>query len=79
MIGGADSRNELFLARGADHTETPTDINESAQVAWIPLDAAVPMIHRGEMLGSGSVIGVLCLLAGGAATTAAPLPPTPPG
>lgn len=64
MIGAADSRNDLFLARGAERTGTPTDVNETAEVGWIPVDTALRLIRRGEILGAATVIGVLSVRSG---------------
>jgi 8-oxo-dGTP pyrophosphatase MutT (NUDIX family) len=63
MIGSADAENQLFLASGATYVGEPQDINEADRVEWIPLDTAVDLIRRGEIVGSASVIGVLSALA----------------
>jgi 8-oxo-dGTP pyrophosphatase MutT (NUDIX family) len=62
MIGNADSPQDLYLARGAVEVGRP-DINETEQVAWVPLDKAAGMIKTGEIAGAGSVIGILYVLA----------------
>ncbi|MFI2711225.1 NUDIX hydrolase [Micromonospora sp. NPDC018662] len=62
-VGTADAENLLFLARQAEHIGTPVDVNEAEQVAWIPLDEAYRLVARGEIVGAGTVIAVLELVA----------------
>ncbi|MDQ6771637.1 MAG: NUDIX hydrolase [Candidatus Dormibacteraeota bacterium] len=57
-----DGETHLFLARDAQHASEP-DVNEPGEVAWIPIDSALGMIERQEILGSASVIGILHVLA----------------
>jgi hypothetical protein len=46
MVGTADAENLLFLARRADDTGAPPDINEAQQLRWIPLDDAIELTFR---------------------------------
>ncbi|TDC33600.1 NUDIX hydrolase [Micromonospora sp. 15K316] len=62
-VGTADAENMLFLSRAADKTDTQVDVNEAEQVAWIPLDEARDLIRTGDIVGAGSVIAVLELVA----------------
>ncbi|MEV4759437.1 NUDIX hydrolase [Micromonospora sp. NPDC049559] len=62
-VGTADAEHLLFLARRADYTGAPVDVNEAEQVAWIPLAEARDLITRGEIVGAGTVIAVLELVA----------------
>jgi ADP-ribose pyrophosphatase len=39
------------------------DVNEAEHVAWIPLDEAYELVSRGEIVGAGTVIAVLELVA----------------
>ncbi|MCP2291206.1 ADP-ribose pyrophosphatase YjhB, NUDIX family [Nocardia amikacinitolerans] len=57
-IGTLDHPQEIYLARGADLTETQPDINEAEDIRWIPLDEAVRMIDRGEIVGAATVVAV---------------------
>jgi hypothetical protein len=41
----------------------PTDLEEAARVAWVPLSSVLELVHRGELLGSGSLVGLLYFLA----------------
>lgn len=61
-VGTADAENMVFLARSADHTGAPVDVNEAEQVAWIPLNEARQLITTGEIVGAGTVIAVLELV-----------------
>lgn len=62
-VGTADAENLLFLAREAEHTGGPVDVNEAERVAWIPLAEARELVARGEIVGAGTVIAVLELVA----------------
>lgn len=57
MIGNADFPQDLYLARGAEHVRQPA-ADETAAVAWLPLDDAVGMITSGEIVGAATVIGL---------------------
>jgi 8-oxo-dGTP pyrophosphatase MutT (NUDIX family) len=59
MTSMIDSENYLFLARGAQDTGQARDINEAQAVSWIALDEAVRRTETGEIVGAGSVIGLL--------------------
>lgn len=62
LIGSVDSRNELFVAHGAERAGTAIDVNEAERVAWIPVDALMGLVRSGEIAGSATVIGALWLL-----------------
>ncbi|OLB81587.1 MAG: NUDIX hydrolase [Actinobacteria bacterium 13_2_20CM_2_71_6] len=62
MVGTIDQPNLLYLARGADPTGAQPDINEAESVTWIPLDEVQGRIERGEIVGAGSVTGLLAVL-----------------
>ena len=62
MVGTIDQENLVYLSRGADHTGADPDINEVAQVAWIPLDDVRDLMAQGEIVGAGSVTGLLAVL-----------------
>ncbi|MCX4470027.1 NUDIX hydrolase [Micromonospora sp. NBC_01655] len=62
-VATADAKNLLFLARGAEHTGAPVDVNEAERVAWMPLVEARVLVEQGEIVGAGTVIAVLELTA----------------
>lgn len=62
MVGTIDQPNIIFLARGADHTGAAPDVNEAERIGWIPLAEAQQRISDGEIVGAGSVAGLLAVL-----------------
>ena len=62
MVGTIDSENLVYLAHGAEHRGDPEDINEAERVAWIPLETVRERIAAGEIVGSGTVIGLQTIL-----------------
>ncbi|WP_410812303.1 NUDIX hydrolase [Micromonospora sp. 067-2] len=62
-VAAADAENLLFLARDATHIGSPVDVNEAERVAWMPLAEARDLVFRGEIVGAGTVIAVLELVA----------------
>ncbi|WP_432509152.1 NUDIX domain-containing protein [Kineococcus auxinigenes] len=63
MIGMVDSPHELYVAQGAEHVGDPTDTEEAARIEWIPRSSVLDLINKGEVLGSGSLVALLHLLA----------------
>jgi len=63
LVGTADFENLIFLGEGAEDTGKPADINEAARVEWISLDSVRDRITRGEIIGAGTQIGLLHVLA----------------
>lgn len=63
LAGIADFENLVFLGEGAEDTGHPADINEAARVEWIGLDSVRDRIVRGEIIGAGTQIGLLHVLA----------------
>lgn len=62
MVGTIDQTNIVYIARGADHTGSTPDINEAETVGWIPLTEIERRISVGEIVGAGSVSGLLAVL-----------------
>ena len=63
LVGSVAQDNLVFIGRnGADYIGAPEDINEAERIQWIPLDEVTPMMDRGEIVGAGSVIGLLRVL-----------------
>ncbi|MFC5801644.1 NUDIX domain-containing protein [Streptomyces formicae] len=63
MVGMVDSPHEIFVARGAQHVGDPTDIEEAGHVAWVPLSDIPGLMARGELMGSGTLVALLHVLA----------------
>jgi hypothetical protein len=61
-LAAVDRPDVLYLARGADPTGTQPDINEAESIGWIPLARVEELIHLGEIVGAGSVAGLLAVL-----------------
>ncbi len=57
-IGTLDQPQDVYLARGADLTDTEPDVNEAEDIRWIPLEEAAAMIDRGEIVGAATVVAV---------------------
>lgn len=62
MVGTIDQPNIIYLARGADPTGATPDINETERLGWIPLSEVEQRIADGDIVGAGSVAGLLALL-----------------
>ncbi|AYG80121.1 Methanol dehydrogenase activator [Streptomyces hundungensis] len=63
MIGMVDSPHEIFVARGAEKVGEPTDAEEAGEVAWIPLDDIPRLMSEGKLMGSGTLVALLHILA----------------
>jgi 8-oxo-dGDP phosphatase len=62
MVGTVDQENLVYLARGAEHTGAAPDVNEADEISWIPLAGVHDLMTRGEIVGAGSVAGLLAVL-----------------
>jgi len=64
MVGMVDSPHELFIGHGAEHVSTPSpDAEEAGTVDWIPLSEIPGMIERDGLLGAGTLVALLHILA----------------
>lgn len=63
MPGMVDTPHEIYLARAAEKVGEPTDAEEAARIEWVPLSGVLDLVAKGEILGSGSLVGLLYLLA----------------
>ncbi|GAA0332981.1 NUDIX hydrolase [Actinoallomurus spadix] len=63
MVGMVDTPHEVYIGRGAELVGEPTDLEEAARIDWIPMSTVLELISKGEVLGSGSLVGLLYLLA----------------
>lgn len=62
MPGMVDTPHEVFLARGAELVGAPADAQEAAHIEWMPMADVRGLVARGEVLGSGSLVGLLYVL-----------------
>ncbi|MFF4220039.1 NUDIX domain-containing protein [Streptomyces nondiastaticus] len=63
MVGMVDSPHEIFVGQGAKHIGDPTDVEEAGHVAWVPLADVQRLMARDELMGSGTLVALLHLLA----------------
>ncbi|MFF0741997.1 NUDIX domain-containing protein [Streptomyces sp. NPDC004111] len=63
MVGMVDSPHEIFTAHGAEKVGEPTDVEEAGHIAWVPLADIQGLMARGELLGSGTLVALLHILA----------------
>lgn len=63
MVGMVDTPHELFVAHGATKVGEPTDLEEASRVEWVPLTDVPALIKKGLVAGSGSLVGLLHVLA----------------
>jgi hypothetical protein len=64
MPGVVDTPHEVYFAESAERMEEPSDAEELAHIDWLPLSRALELVAYGELLGSGSIVGLLYVLAG---------------
>jgi 8-oxo-dGTP pyrophosphatase MutT (NUDIX family) len=62
MVGTVDQPNIVYLGRGADFTGSAPDVNEAERIGWIPLNEIQQRINEGEIVGAGSIAGLLAVL-----------------
>ena len=65
MSGMVDSPHAIYFARGATYIGEPEASEESAVVEWIPRSRIPELIDNNLIIGSGSTVGLLHLLAFG--------------
>jgi 8-oxo-dGTP pyrophosphatase MutT (NUDIX family) len=64
MVGTVRSAHHVFLARGAERFGDPTEANEGA-FEWVPVADVPELIEKGRIVNSGSLVGLLHVLAFG--------------
>ncbi|WP_433701325.1 NUDIX hydrolase [Nocardiopsis sp. CA-288880] len=57
-IGSVDQPQIIYLSRGGEATDTVPDVNEASEIRWWPIEDAVAMIARGEIVGASTVVAV---------------------
>jgi 8-oxo-dGTP pyrophosphatase MutT (NUDIX family) len=62
MVGTVRSAHHVFLARGVERVADATELNEGT-FEWIPLADVPELIAKGRIANSGSLVGLLHVLA----------------
>ncbi|MFP5023523.1 NUDIX hydrolase [Pseudonocardia phyllosphaerae] len=62
MVGTVRSAHHVFLARGAEFVGAPEEVNEG-RFRWLPLTEVPELIASGKIANSGSLVGLLHVLA----------------
>lgn len=62
MVGMVRSPHHVFLARGVERVSEATEVNEGA-FEWVALADAPALITQGRIVNSGSLVGLLHVLA----------------
>jgi 8-oxo-dGTP pyrophosphatase MutT (NUDIX family) len=63
MPGMVDTPHVVFLGRDAVRVGDPTDLEEAARVDWVPLEVVPELVAKGQLIGSGSLVGLLYVMA----------------
>ena len=63
-VGMLRNPHHVFLARGAELIADPTEVDEG-QFEWVPLDKVRSLIQDGKIANSGTLVGLLHVLAFG--------------
>lgn len=63
MVGMVDSPHEIFVGQGAKLVGEPTDLEEAGHIAWVPLSDIPGLMARGDLMGSGTLVALLHILA----------------
>lgn len=63
MVGMVDSPHEIFVGHGAEKVGEPTDLEEAGHIEWVPLADIPALMARGELMGSGTLVALLHILA----------------
>ncbi|WP_329614468.1 GntR family transcriptional regulator [Streptomyces brevispora] len=63
MVGMVDSPHEIFVGQGAERVGDPSDLEEAGHIEWVPLADIPGLMARGELMGSGTLVALLHILA----------------
>ncbi|MFG2161008.1 NUDIX domain-containing protein [Streptomyces olivaceus] len=63
MVGMVDSPHEIFVGHGAERVGEPTDLEEAGHIEWVPLSDIPGLMACGELMGSGTLVALLHILA----------------
>lgn len=62
MVGMVRNPHHVFLARGAERVAEPSEVNEGA-FEWVAMNDVPELIAKGRIVNSGSLVGLLYVLA----------------
>lgn len=62
MPGLVDTPHRVYVSRDAVKVGEPSDLEEAARVDWVPLASIPELVGKGELLGSGTLVGLLYYL-----------------
>lgn len=65
MVGMVDSPHEIYVGRGATLVGEPHDAEEDGIIRWIPLSEVRDLMKRDLLMGSGTLVALLHILANG--------------
>jgi len=65
MSGMVDSPHSIYFGRGASYVGEPEVSDEAAEIEWIPRSRVPELLDKNLIVGSGSIVGLLHLLAFG--------------
>lgn len=74
MPGMVLSRHLVYVGRDARRIASPTDLEEAAELLWVPLSETAELLARGALLGTGTAVGMLVAAARYGARAAAHSP-----
>ncbi|WP_405837786.1 NUDIX domain-containing protein [Streptomyces platensis] len=63
MVGMVDSPHEIYVGHGAERVGDPTDLEEAGHIEWVPLADIPGLMARGQLMGSGTLVALLHILA----------------
>lgn len=63
MVGMVDSPHEIYVGHGAERVGDPTDLEEAGHIEWVPLADVPGLMARGQLMGSGTLVALLHILA----------------
>jgi 8-oxo-dGDP phosphatase len=63
MPGLVDTPHQVFLGERPEFVSEPTDLEEAGVVDWIPMKDVPELAKEGKLLGSGTLVGLMYLLA----------------
>ncbi|MBV6700598.1 NUDIX hydrolase [Kitasatospora aureofaciens] len=63
MVGMVDSPHEVFVGEGATLVGKPEDGEEAGLISWVPLADIPALMAEGKLMGSGTLVALLHILA----------------